>query len=112
MRGNLPLPSAEVRRLSRRSGSLSNELPNGFFLTQTAVVWRGKAGRKGGPWAETGVGGGGGGGATLKPLTGETNPATMPRSAVKLPFIWMSLNTQRSTLSQIKFTANTGEDGL
>lgn len=31
MRGNLPFPSAEVRRLSRCSGSLPNELPNGFF---------------------------------------------------------------------------------
>lgn len=50
-------------------------------------------------------------GAMLKPLTGEMNPATMPRSAVKLPFIWTSLNTRRSTLSQIKSTANTGEGG-
>lgn len=79
---------------------------NGGSMAGESGAERGRVGRN--RWRRVG----GGGGATLKPLTGETNPATMPRSAVKLPFIWMSLNTQRSTLSQIKFTANTGEDGL
>lgn len=82
------------------------------FFTQTSVVMQGKAGWKGHVGRNRCRRVGRGRGATLRPLTGEMNPATMPRSAVKLPFVWMSLNTQRSTLSQIKFTANTGEDGL
>lgn len=94
--------SSQMEFFYANAGSMAAE--SGAESGVESGVERGRVGRN--RWRRAG------GGATLKPLTGETNPATMPRSAVKLPFIWMSLNTQRSTLSQIKFTANTGEDGL